>query len=85
MTVLRETTYNNRAGKHTFVIRAYKGSNGDTKFYRRIGNKLFVQTHAGDWLVLIIYNDILNNWIKRVFGMEGWQGKKKYIVGSRHY
>lgn len=69
MTVLKETTYNKRAGKHTFVVRAYKARSGKVSYYMRVGNKFFVFNKNKEWTILNAYNEGLQTWAKKVFGI----------------
>lgn len=70
MAILKETVFNKRAGKHTFVVRYYKGRTSKTgKYYMRIGAVLYVYCSDSIWRKVKAYDIGLVQWVKEVFGI----------------
>lgn len=71
MKQLRETAYNKRAGKHTFVVRLYtsKGS-GKTRAYMICFGHLSVLCEDGAFRKVCDTTGVLRGWVKKVFGWD---------------
>lgn len=70
---LKETTFNKRAGMHTFVVRAYRPKHslsGKFKFFMRCNGKLYIFCQDGEWRKVVCSNDSLQKWALKVFGIK---------------
>lgn len=67
---LKETKFNKRAKKHTFVVRVYKPkSGGKAKYFMRVNNQLFIFCTDEQWRRVVCTNVSLKSWALRTFGM----------------